>query len=195
MDINTKNKILIIAVIFLASLNFATLGSIWYHIKKSKAQVPAEQVVNPDRPPRFRAKPGEGVGQIVHQYPRSTGRVVPRFNRLMEELDLSPRQKQYFLDSRREFLQSHRPMMDSLKYYQALLDSLACTRNPDEKLIKFYSQKIADLHYRFTLDYTLLINDWYKKCTRRQREKFCQIYSYKYYTHPRYRNRRYNTLK
>ncbi len=178
MDSKTKNTILVIAVIFLTVLNVATVGSIFYHIKRMQHNV---ELQRPGQP-HFSPAPGPYPPQAL---PKSKSRQVDgrkrharRFRRIMEELNLSPEQRKYILDSRKKFLRSHRPLMDSLRYYHRLLDSLSCSQNPDITSIKIYSRQIADLHYRFTLDYTLLINDWYKHCNKEQKQKFCRIFDH-----------------
>ena len=193
MDINKRNKILIIAVIFLAVLNIATIGSIFYHIHRMRQQPifvqPASDGTNrwhrlnplPPQPPEKR--PGSN---------RDTKKAT-RFRHIMDEIGLSDEQRQYFLSRRQDFFRTHRPLMDSLRFYHSLLDSLACSPEPDSTLIVKYSHKIARLHYRFTLDYTLLINDWYKQCTPGQLQRFCKIFNHKKFIYRRYHN--YNSKK
>ena len=180
MDTKTKNTILVIAVIFLTVLNIATVGSIFYHIKRMQQKQKIE-VQRPGQfhfPPAPRPYPRQGPPRPQPKQSDEQARHARHFRHIMDELNLSPEQRKYFIDRRKEFLRIHRPLMDSLRYYHRLLDSLACSQNPDINRIKTYSRQIADLHYRFTLDYTLLLNDWYKHCNREQKKKFCQIFDH-----------------
>ncbi len=190
MDTQTKNKILVIAVIFLIVLNLATIGSIFYHISRMRKLAAQEQPIAQVNNRVVRPDYGRGPQSRASVRRERRERVSPHFRRIMDSLHLTPEQRKYFLEKRRQFMRTHRPLMDSLLIYHESLDSLACSVNPDTTKIRFYSQRIASLHYRFTHDFALLVNQWYQQCNPEQRTKFCQIFRHKKSYYSDYRRHR-----
>ncbi len=175
MTTENKIKILFVAVIFLAVLNIATFASILWHIRKVDAGTK-------------RFLPVENSYRPRHRPWRGPDRERSAFNLLMDSLQLSPSQRKYFIQRRKSFIRSHRPMMDSLKIYHHLLDSLLCSDNPDTMLIKFYSRRIGYLHYRFVVDNSLMFRDFKMRIDKKQQQTLCHfIRNPRPFYHKRYR--------
>ena len=190
MDKQTTNKVLIIAVIFLAVLNIATIASIFYHINKIQKMQAEQWIARKDLDYYSVCKPGKSNAYKFHQRhfgaKPSNGKnpsdysASRQFNRMIEELNLSPEQKEYFFSTKRAFFAKHHVLLDSLRYYHRKIDSLACMPTSDKTQLEYYSKKIANLHYRFTMNYAYLLNDWYRHCTASQRRIFCRIITCRY---------------
>ena len=162
MNLKTKNQVLTVLVIFLVVLNLATLGSIFYHIRQvhSYQQDNTLSKNNKTIQTNRQSRAQRGYRHLSH---------------IFNDLELTPEQRKYFIQKRREFFTANRGILDSLRMYRRVLDSLACSQNIDTVQVKFYSHKIANLHYTLAYNYTILVNEWYKVCPKTKRSDFCNL--------------------
>ncbi len=157
MTKNLKIKLLIYSVIFLTVLNIAAIGTIVWHSERMRK---IEQAAATSR-----YKPGLRHNKTKH---------LPR---VFRNLDLTPEQQQQFMNEHRKFIVQVKPLFRQLQQLHQNLALQLKRPNPDLDSIKYYSEKIGQVHSQLTYLEAKEFIALAKICTPQQRQKLYQLYT------------------
>ncbi len=146
MNFFTKTRVLVSIIVVLAALNLATLGTVGYHIIKSRSEKIPE-MNRREQPGRFMARQMQMTDDQFNDFERSRADFMKKSNEVMNEIRKTSR---------------------------LILDEIG-NENPDKQKLNEYSITYGNLHMQqkqMMIDHLLEIK---AKCTPQQRDHFKQF--------------------
>lgn len=146
MNFFTKNRILVGAVILLAAINLAILGTIGFNFLKPKD------------------------GPFDRPSPERHAKMVSK------ELNLSPEQEKIFEQLRSEYAQQNQDFRRNLREQYRLMMKELGTEEPNRSYLDSLSQEIAKLHFeqqQATIDHFLKVRE---SCSFEQYQQLQQMF-------------------
>ena len=169
MTKNLKIKLLIYTVIFLTVLNIAAIGTIVWHIARMHQIQQSEQT--------YKKQTNEKIQAQKH------------LKRLFKTLDLTAAQQQQFMNEHLKFISKVKPLFHQLRQLHKNIALQLKQPEPNLDSIKYYSDKVGEIHAKLTYLEATEFLALEKICTPKQRKKLYQLYSSRFAKHNRHPRR------